>query len=219
MKASYSKVQGTVRKTTQKTVRAGLLISLALIVSQAAFAQTAKSKAKPAVKATESTISSPAPVRSHSYSNYGGEYLNEIQTSFSGGSFETYKVGTQTVTQIVANGSYLRLIRPQIQAGGELGFSYVNATTTQTTLTFMAVGKYNFDSDLRESFYVSGGAGLLSAMNATGGTDTKFGIMIGGGRRIPLFDKISYSPEARLYKKGDLDMNIEIQFLNLSIMF
>ncbi len=201
-------------------IQSAVLISLALFVTSAAFAQGTKAKTKAPSKSIESTTVTPAPARTHSYSSMNsGEYLNEIQTSFVGGSFQNYKTGSQSVTQLTGTASYARLIRPLIQVGGEVGLSYVNAATTTTTLTALAIGKYNFDSDLKESFYVDAGAGILSAVNNTGGTDTKFSFMVGGGRRIPLWERISYNPEARLYKKGDLDPNIEIQFLNLSIMY
>jgi len=183
------------------------VICLAAVASSVSGAETVKVKGK-----------SGRPVESARVVS-SGEYLNEIQTSFMSGSVQSYKSGTQSVTQISGTASYARLIQPLIQVGGEAGLGYINSGSTTTTYMLVGIAKYNFDSDIKQSFYVDGGAGVFAVANSTGGSDSKFGFLVGAGKRLPLWERVSYNPEARIYKKGDLDANIEITFLNLSIMY
>lgn len=150
----------------------------------------------------------------------GAQYVNEFQTSYSGGSFTTSKVGTQSLTIINVNASYARLIKEKIQVGAEAGFNSTSGgATSSSSFTAMGFGTYNFDESFQTSFYGKGGLGMFTVTSATGSNESKFGFMVGGGRRFPIWDRINYNPEVRLYKKGDADPNFEIQFLNLSILY
>lgn len=150
----------------------------------------------------------------------GAQYVNELQTSYSGGSFSTSKVGTQSFTIININATYARLIKEKIQVGVEAGFNSTSGgAVSSTSFTAMGFGSYNFDENIQQSLYAKGGLGMFTVANASGGNDSKFGFMLGGGRRFPIWDRINYSPEVRLYKKGDFDPTFDVQFLNLSILF
>jgi hypothetical protein len=153
--------------------------------------------------------------------NYSSSNEDEIQTAFSTGSYVTDRVGTNNLTVLTVMGSWARFVKPKIQAGGEIKFiSASGAGSSSSNFDVVGFGTYNFDDDIHNSFYAKGGLGLFAIPPASGnGFENKFGFMVAGGKRFPLWERIQYSPEVRIYKKGDLDMYVDIYFLNLSLMF
>ncbi len=120
-----------------------------------------------------------------------------------------------TTTAIGAN--YLRTIDAHIQAGAQ---AQVVSASSETLLTLVALGVYNFDTTLKEAFFAQGGLGIYPVPKEVGpGYESKFGFMIGAGKRFPLWGNVNYTPSASLVKRGDLDFSIEIEFLNFSVMF
>lgn len=151
--------------------------------------------------------------------SYG--YSNEIITNFSHGTLTSGQnvKGGSTVTTIDIQGKYLRTFNANIQIGGLAGLQSLSGTKSQTLLTALGIGVYNFDTNIKQSFFVEGGAGIFPVLNTTGDFESKFGLYVGGGKRFPIWERVSYIPTAAIVKKGDLDMGFDIQFLNFSIMF
>lgn len=191
-----------------------IILALSLTLSQISLAQ---SKSKKAVSPTLTPVKSePAHSAyssgfSSSYSSYSSDE-KEIQVGLGHGSL----VAVGSTTTIDARASFAKKYDSQFQIGGE-GSYY--STSGVSSFEIFGFGNYNLDTDLKNSLYGKAGAGMFSVSNATGGRDSKFGFMIGGGKRLPLWDRIAYNPEVRIYKKGDADTITELQFLNLSIMY
>jgi hypothetical protein len=159
-------------------------------------------------------------------SSYGSSvsygHSNEIITNFSRGTIYSGKdqKNGDSRTTIDIQGKYLRVLTANIQIGGQAGFRSISGGGGQTLLTALGIGVYNFDTDIKNSFFVEGGLGIYPVLKDTG-TDyeSKFGLYAGGGKRFPIWERVSYIPTAALVKKGDLDFAFDIQFLNFSIMF
>ena len=162
----------------------------------------------------------PVVVKEYTHSS-STNFEHEISTAFTGGAYTSAKVGTTTVSTLAAQASWVKFIRPKIQAGGEAAFTSMSGGALSTSFfDVMGVVNYNLEDNTRESIYVKGGLGLFAVPNTTGtGYDSKFGFMAGAGKRFPLWERIQYSPEIRLVKKGDLDVAFNIYFINLSIMY
>lgn len=152
--------------------------------------------------------------------SWGKEEDFEIQSSLSGGKYETTKRGDTSYNSLEAKISLAKLIQNNIQAGGELRF--VNESGGPNSSSYFEVaafGVYNLTSILKDTFYVKGGLGLFNTINNKGDNENKFGFFAGGGKRIPLWNQITYSPEARIWKVGSQDITFSIYFLNLSLFF
>ncbi|MNT41453.1 hypothetical protein D3C72_1778130 [compost metagenome] len=121
------------------------------------------------------------------------------------------------------SGAYLHYLKDGFQVGAEGQFTNLNddASPTRKSATIfdiVGLGVYNFQNDLKESFYGKAGLGLYSVINDDGdGYESKFGLMFAAGKRFPLFPSVTYTPEIRFVKKGDIDMGLEINFLNFGI--
>lgn len=189
-------------------------IILSGLVLLAVGSAQAKTKSSPAAKTTTYTSTSSS---DSFFSDWSDKELSLTGTS---GSFESYKVGTSSVTEINVSAGLSTLVYEQVQAGAELSFASVSGgSTSRSGFGILAFGAYNFDYSLRESMYAKGGLGTFPVEDGKGGLENKFGFMVGGGKRIPLWEKVTYTPEARLMKIGDLDMQFKIQFLNFSYLF
>lgn len=184
------------------------LQSLLMILAFVGFADSAWSKpSKPAHNPNLMT-------------SWGNEESFEAQSSLSGGRYETSKAGDSSISTLEAKLSLAKLIQNNIQAGAELRM--VNASGGPKSSSYFEVaafGVYNFTSILKDTFYAKGGLGLFNTINTKGDNENKFGFFAGGGKRIPLWNQITYSPEARLWKVGDQDITFSIYFLNLSLFF
>jgi hypothetical protein len=157
-----------------------------------------------------------------SSASYG--YENEFITNFTRGylfSGKTTKNG-ESQTDIVLSGKYLRNFNSNIQLGGLAEIDSVSGggRNSETLLTLVGVGVYNFDMNFKQAFFAEAGIGIYPVPKESApGHESKFGFYIGGGKRFPLWDRINYIPTIELIKKGDLDIAFDIQFLNFSIMF
>jgi hypothetical protein len=187
-----------------------LITAAALTVSSAAFAQRAHS--------TNTGYTTPSTYSSSV--SYG--HQNEIIATYGHGfltSGQGYKNGP-TVTNIEIAGKYLRTLTANIQVGGMAGISSFSGSGSRTGLTAVGVGVWNFDVDFKEAFFAEAGAGIYPVLNSTQSDfESKIGLYVGGGKRFPIWERVNFIPSAYLVKKGDLDVGIDIEFLNLSIMF
>lgn len=150
---------------------------------------------------------------------------NEIIMSLTGigtnGSMQSGKkcksCDSQTTTTI--GGNYLRTINANIQAGAQAQIQSVSGPS-ETLLTLVALGVYNFDTTFKDAFFAQGGVGIYPVLkDDNSGHESKFGFMIGAGKRFPLWGNVNYIPSASLVKRGDVDFAFDIQFLNFSVMF
>lgn len=163
----------------------------------------------------------------YSGSSYGSSISyaneNEIITNFTHGSLVTGKATTDSPTRTVITiaGGYLRTVNANVQAGAQAQIqSYSGGGDSETLLTLVGLGVYNFDTNFKQSFFVQGGLGIYPVLKSDGtGHESKFGFLVGGGKRFPIWGNVNYIPTASLVKKGDLDIGFDIQFLNFSIMF
>lgn len=163
----------------------------------------------------------PAAATSNPISYYNAGYNHELQIGIGQGGLTTSKSGKDTLTVIQLHMSYARpMINDRMQLGGEGGFySTSGGARTQSYFEAFGFGNYNLTADHRNSIYGKLGLGLFAVINDKGDYESKFGFMIGGGKRFALWDHVSYNPEMRLFKKGDQDPTFEIQIVNVSIMF
>ncbi|MBK9323225.1 MAG: hypothetical protein IPM97_09845 [Bdellovibrionaceae bacterium] len=148
-------------------------------------------------------------------------HSNEIITNFSRGTLYSGKSTTNgsSVTTIDIQGKYLRVWNANVQVGGMVGLYSTSGGVSRTLLTALGIGIYNFDTNIKQAFFAEGGVGIYPVLNSAGDYDSKFGFYIGGGKRFPIWERVSYIPSASLVKKGDLDFAFDIQFINFSIMF
>ncbi len=176
--------------------------------------------AKPSSKASAPVrTSSPAPAIPM-MNSWSSEEVYEIQSSLSGGQYDATKSGTTSVTALNAKLSIAKLIKNNIQGGAELSFyNESGGAVSRSYFQIAGFGVYNLTSILKDTYYVKGGLGLFNTINDTGKDESKFGFFAGGGKRIPLWNQITYSPEARIWKIGSQDMTFSIYFLNLSLFF
>lgn len=153
------------------------------------------------------------------FSFFEGNGDKEFMISASGGSYTTSKVGDESISVLQVGGALAMEITDEVQAGAEIGFANVSGGGGTSTFDIMAFGVYNFDTPIKDAMYAKGGVGMFSVPKTATENETKFGFMAGIGRRFPVWDKIQYTPEARLFKKGDADPSIDIQFLNFSVIY
>ncbi len=149
-------------------------------------------------------------------------HSNEIITNFTRGTLYSGKStkNGSSVTTIDIQGKYLRVWNADVQVGGMVGLNSVSGGGSRTLLTALGIGIYNFDTNIKQAFFVEGGVGIYPVLNDTSlEYESKFGFYFGGGKRFPIWERVSYVPSASLVKKGDLELAFDIQFLNFSIMF
>lgn len=164
------------------------------------------------------------PSASSGYS-YMGSYIHEIDTNMTVGSYTSEKAykDADTGTNLSLSGAYLHYLKDGIQVGGEASFSSLSKELSgtgdsETIFDLVGVGVYNFQNDLKESIYAKAGIGLYSVLNDDhDGYESKLGFFIGAGKRFPLFPSVTYNPEIRLTKKGDIDMGLSIALINFGI--
>lgn len=196
-------------KTSLKTyIQTIFLLSVAMAFAPQSFAQSRRTYS-PGTSAYGSSIS------------YG--YQNEFITNFTSGSIVSEKPCTgpydacKSRTSILLQGAYLHSMNSNIQAGAQV---IVSKPVDDTLFTLVALGVYNFENDFKNAFFVQGGIGIYPVLKPfPNGYESKLGIMIGAGKRFPIWDRINYIPSISLLKKGDLDVGFDVEFLNFSIMF
>lgn len=201
----------------------------AIALTALAFTSTAFAAKTSQVPGTK--VSNPSWSQDRSYASSGsmtfggGSFQNELQTNLSSGFFHSgnrVKDGNSG-TVIAGSLSYLRYLKDGFQAGGEaeiniLSKEYSATNDSATTFKLVAVGAYNFDADLKNSFYAKAGVGLYPVIDGNS-YKTQFGFFLGGGKRFSWIGNVSYAPELRLTKAGDLDMAVDIYFLNFSLLW
>ena len=198
---------------------------VSVVVAAAAFTSVASAKTKSfgtqtAKAGSDYTTTSP------SYSAYGAPQ-NEITTFLTRGLFTSEKAckDCSTGSTIDLGAAYNYYLKDGFQVGGEgrlqiLSKEDSGTGSSETLITLVGVGTYNFQSDLKNAFFAKAGVGLYPLIKNSGdGYENKFGLFVGGGKRIQLMDSITYSPEIRLVKKGDIDMGIEIALINFSLFW
>jgi hypothetical protein len=151
---------------------------------------------------------------------------NELIMNLTGvstnGSLQTGKgcKNCDNVTNISIGANYLRTINANIQAGAQAKIESISGGNSETLLTLVALGVYNFDTTFKDAFFAQGGFGIYPVPKENApGHESKFGFMIGGGKRFPLWGNVNYIPSASLVKRGDLDIGFDIEFMNFSVMF
>jgi|GEM_PF-5242265 len=150
------------------------------------------------------------------YRGASPSYLNELQVNDTHGYFKQYKSGNESVSLLEISGSYLRLIKPQIQVGGGV---LLHSATGNSYNEFWGQGIYNMDSNLAHAFYGVAAVGMFNTVNNRGLNESKFGFYLGAGKRFPLWGNVNYAPELRLANRGDGNLNLDIYFIKLSVFW
>lgn len=150
--------------------------------------------------------------------SYYADFEWELQTMNTGGGISSYKAGGETYTMIEAAASVVKVIKSNIQAGVEAHFLSQSGGGGSSYFEVLGVGVYNFDNNLKESFYAKAGLGMLNTINDKGQNESKIGLMVGAGKRILLVDKVAYTPEARLIAIGG-ETRFQIMALNFSLFY
>ncbi len=195
----------------QTAVRVVTIITMAFGLS--AFAQQRlKPKAAAPAKQQQQTYSAPV----HQYYNADFEY--ELQTMMSGGGLESKKIAGETTTQIGLQAAVTKVVRGNIQVGVEAEFYNESGRGGSSYFQALGLGVYNFDKNLKESLYGKVGLGMLNVINEKGKNEAKFAIMFGGGKKIPLMDKVAYTPEVRVIMV-DGSTRFQILALNFSLFY
>jgi len=172
-----------------------------------AFAQKKGGKPAPQVVAA-------APVQQSFYADFEWE----LQTMNTGGGISSFKAGGETNTVIEAAASVVKVIKSNIQAGVEAHFYNQSGTGGSSYFEVLGVGIYNFDNNLKDSFYAKAGLGMLNVINDKFKNESKVGFLVGAGKRIPLMDKVAYTPEGRLVVV-DGGTRFQIMALNFSLFY
>ncbi|MGZ3774998.1 MAG: hypothetical protein ACXVCY_14005 [Pseudobdellovibrionaceae bacterium] len=194
-----------------------------------AFTVTAQAKTTkvPGTKMSKTVRETPKDYTS-SYSSpaYGeGSFTHEFTTNLTQGFYLSEKAckDCSTGSNLTVAGSYLHYWKDNMQYGAEgalrvLSKEVTLSRTSETLIDILAIGAYNFDSNLKNSIYAKAGVGFFAVpKNDLSGYENKFGLFVGVGKRFSWMNNISYTPELRLVKKGDIDMGIELALLNFSI--
>lgn len=166
-------------------------------------------------------------VASARYPASEADSVNEITTNLTRGYLDSEKrcSNCSSGTDLYLSGAYNYYWKQGIQIGGEGSLGIISSEhsrtgSSETLLSLAAVGTYNLEHDLKNSIFVKAGVGFYPILNDThSGYDENLGIFVGAGKRFQLWNNISYSPELRLVKKGNLDLGIEISLINLSIFW
>lgn len=188
------------------------LLLVILMLGSNSIAQGTSGKGKPA--ATKSTNTYYSPVQESYYAGF--EY--ELQTAFSEAQISSYKAGGSNFTVVEAGVSLSKIIKNNIQAGGEVHLFNSSGGSSSSYLEFMGFGVYNFDNDLKQSLYAKGGLGIQNVINDRGNNESKFALMLGLGKRLLVLEKFTYNPEARIVMV-DGTTRFQVVLLNFSLLF
>lgn len=153
--------------------------------------------------------------------SFASNTQHEFVISPSHATINSYKYA-KSRTDINVYAGYNHHLKDNMQVGGEAGFlSYDDSTGgSKALIAAMGVFTWNFDTNLREAFFVQGGAGLFPSYDKDDGDfGSKISFFAGGGKRIEMWGKINYMPYGRIWKKGDENTSFEIQALNFSIFY
>lgn len=178
-----------------------------------------------ALAALSLVLSTTSFAQSRSRGPAAGSYSSEITTLATGGLFysgKQTKDGSSGSNMALGVG-FLHTLNHQVQVGGEgrlrmLSKEVSGTGDSETLFDIVGVGAWNFTSDFANSIFAKAGIGLYAVpKDSYAGYENKLGFFIGGGKRFAWLNSVSYSPEIRLVKKGDIDLGIELQIINFSI--
>jgi len=178
------------------------------------FSANALAQKKGGVKHPVTSTPAPAPVQQSYYADFDWE----LQTMNTGGGISSFKAGGETNTVIEAGVAVTKVIRSNIQAGVEASFYNQSGGGGSSYFQILGIGVYNFDNNLKDSFFAKGGLGMLNVINDKFKNESKIGFMVGAGKRIPLMDKVAYTPEGRLIIV-DGGTRFQILALNFSLLY
>ena len=153
---------------------------------------------------------------------YAGAYKNEVEASGTYGQLSS----ANSTSAFQATVVYKYLIAKSMQVGTIVNLAYLSGNgNSNTYMGLWGSFTYNFNDswNISDSWFAEGAVGIVDTAYASGSpsgnSDKKFSYMFMGGKRIPIFDKISYIPKAGVRKIGDTDMAILIIPLNIGIAF
>lgn len=154
-----------------------------------------------------------------------GNYTHEITTNLSRGVFVSGKEckDCSTGSIIDVGASYLHNWQNNMQYGVEARLQNLSKEASATgksatRLDILGIGTFNLESDYANSIYAKAGIGLYSVIKDDGSDyENKFGFFVGAGKRFAWLNNVSYTPELRLVKRGDIDIAIQVDLLNFSI--
>ena len=113
-----------------------------------------------------------------------------------GDTLTTYGLGSEVYYSFSEN----------IQIGGHLGFTGSSAEGTDLGYSAGALGRYNLDTELRDSMFL--GLGLIYSDDGSGGDfATKVAVVLQAGKRFAVSDTLTYTPNMTLSQgvAGDND--------------
>ncbi len=197
------------------------LIGLAVTLLAFASPAFATSNTTPGTQVANQSYRADRTYSSANSFSFGGSFEHEITTNLTEGGFFSGKRSKNgdSGTIVAFGASYLQFLKEKIQIGGE-GRLVSNSFDSSTIIDAIGVLAYNLDNDLKNSIFGKAGVGIYSVPKTTGsGYDSQFGFFLGAGKRFTWLSNVSYTPELRLTKRGDIDMQVDIAFLNFSIFW
>ena len=187
-----------------------VLVLIPLLIAVSSPAQ--QRKVTPAPKMVTPSYQQPT---TYSWSN---GFTHEFDLNLSSGYFKSYKLGSKSITDFSIYAVYSYDFMSQIQLGADIGFGSFDS---QSRFTLAATGTYNFNTDYSNAFFAKGGLGLypVTKISNAGTIENKneLGVYIAGGKRFKIWDHVNYKPGISIQKVGDVDPEITIQFLNISL--
>lgn len=149
---------------------------------------------------------------------------HEVTTNLTRGIFFSGKdcKDCSTGTLLDLGGAYNIGWKDNIQFGVEGRLQYLSkevsiTNDSATLIDILGVATYNISNDFANSLYAKLGIGIYAVRNDVGDNyENKFGFFVGAGKRFYMMSNLSYMPEIRLVKKGDVDMGIQIDLINFS---
>lgn len=149
---------------------------------------------------------------------WGSSFLHEVDLNLSQGYLKTYKLGSKSITDFAMFVAYSYDFRSQFQLGGDVGF---RSFDSETRFTLAATGTYNFNQVYANSFFAKGGLGIypVQRISNTGNLENKneIGLYIAAGKRFKIWEHVNYKPFISIAKISDIDPELTIQFLNISL--
>lgn len=191
-----------------------LLFSVSLFCSISAFAKRDVAAGPTKTKTSTAPARAAAPVQESYYANF--DY--ELQTALSRGGLESKKAGGETNTIIEGQVSLTKVIKSNIQVGAEAHFFNQSGGGGSSYFEALGMVVYNIDNNLKESLYGKLGVGMMNVVNDKFKNEAKVAFMVGGGKRIPVLDKIAYTPEGRIIIV-DGATRFQIMALNFSLFY
>ncbi len=193
--------------------------AFALLITTLTFATLAQAQHRTRTHKNTNTSSSSSSAFS-SYS-FASNVEHEVVLSPTKVSIESYK-DSKSRTNINIYGAYNHFFQDQMQIGGEGGLisTLDSKGDTKTLIAAMGVFTYNFDSNLRDAFFVQGGLGLYPAyVKDNAEYNSKISFFAGGGKRFEVWGKLNYMPYARIWKRGDENVRFDVELMNFSIFY